>query len=138
MPVSNGQVSRYDIRRDAVHTEHIIDEAIATAKIPDLAVTFPDKIDDPIWTEVQFFDAESGATLTTTPQITASVDISVPAWVDRVSIFAIGEQQVSNTSGSTINARARLELDGDKLNGGQQRDDSRHHCGHGSPGGRGR
>lgn len=113
MPVSNGQVGRYDLRREAVHSDHIVEEAVTTGKIPDLAVTFPDKIDDPFWnysTSQRLFTNE---TVTTTPTSFGLLPIEVPTWVDTVTVFALGTFQISNTSGGTINAQAAAEIEED-------------------------
>ena len=112
MPTSNGQVTSRDIRQQAIKTLHILDDAVATAKIPDLAVTFPDKIDDPFWTTVigQFHSAGDSVTTTQTEVISETVD--VPAWVDQVSVIVTGSLQISNTSGSTFNALVASFIDG--------------------------
>ena len=115
MPTSNGQVGRYDIRREAVHTDHIVDEAVATAKIPDLAVTFPDKIDDPIWVYSDSASLFVNATITTTESSFGDLSFDVPAWVDAVTITAIGHFQLSNNSGGTINMQAVVEIDEDSV-----------------------
>jgi hypothetical protein len=117
MPVSNGQVGRYDIRREAVHSDHIIDDAVITAKIPDLAVTFPDKIDDPTWTLAWETEPWDGATIDTTQTEHTSATIDVPAWVDAVSILAIATLQASNVSGSTQNFTVYLQIDGSAQGG---------------------
>ena len=109
-PVSNGQVGRYDIRRGAVVETTIRDNAVATAKIPDLAVTFPDKIDDPFWNHAEYKTLAHNSTVTTTLGSLGALSFDVPAWVDSVTVFAVGNFQVSNSSGGTISAFARIEI----------------------------
>jgi hypothetical protein len=101
MPTSNGQIGRYDIRRGAVDSTKIMDEAVTTAKIPDLAVTFPDKIDDPIWSSTFYSVAFHNASLTTTETTHGTATFDAPAWVDEVSVFAVATVQMTNSSGGS-------------------------------------
>jgi len=100
-----------------VKTLHIVDEAVTTAKLPDLAVTFPDKIDDPTWIEVQTTKVNSTFTLTTTRTTALTMTVTVPAWVDQVTVFGIGESQLTNTSGATSTMSTVLVVDGADSNG---------------------
>lgn len=117
MPTSNGQVTSRDIRQNAVKTLHLLDEAVTTAKIPDLAVTFPDKIDSPIWSAAFGALLFHNVSLTTTPTVFGSVDIDIPAWVDQVAIFAVGVFQITNTSGAEVSVFPGIEIDGDVVGG---------------------
>lgn len=110
MPTSNGLITSRDIRQDAVKTVHILDDAIVTSKIPDLAVTFPDKIDDPTWVRAFFGVVFQNTTLTTSVQ-TYSIVVDVPAWVDALSVLAIGALQMTNTSGSTVELIADVDIE---------------------------
>jgi len=120
MPTSNGQVGRYDIRREAVHTDHIVDEAVVTAKIPDLAVTFPDKIDDPVWSTTFQGRAFTNESLDTTFQTFTDITFDVPSWVDNVSVFAMGRFQITNTSGSDYTVYPGIEIEGEVRGGVSQ------------------
>jgi len=117
MPTSNGQVGRFDIRQDAVHTIHVVDDAIETAKIPDMAVTFPDKIDDPIWSTTFQGRAFTNESLDTTFQTFDDITFDVPSWVDSVSVLAIGRFQITNTSGSDYTVYPGIEIEGEVQGG---------------------
>ena len=113
MPTSNGQITSRDIRQKAVKSLHIVDANVTTAKIADLAVTFPDKIDDPIYVAAFETAPNLGTTLNTstfTEVLTDTVD--VPAWVDAVSVLAIGMGTVSNTTGSDFQVDVAVLVDG--------------------------
>ncbi len=100
MPTSNGQITARDIRQKAVKSLHIVDANIITSKIADLAVTFPDKIDDPFYVAVGESALFHNAALTTTFTEQASMSFSIPAWVDQIFVFAISTAQITNTSGA--------------------------------------
>lgn len=102
MPVSNGQVGRYNIRRSAVVETALRDDIISTDKLQSLAVTV-EKVDDPVW--VTAFESEPffNPTLTTTYAELTSVTVDIPTWVNQVSVFAIANLQISNSSGGTVN-----------------------------------
>ncbi len=100
MPTSNGQVTSRDIRKKAVKSLHIVDANIVTSKIADLAVTFPDKIDDPFYVAVGESARFHNVALTTTLTEQASMSFAIPAWVNQIFIFAISTAQMTNTSGS--------------------------------------
>lgn len=115
MPTSNGLVTSRDIRQGSVKTLHILDEAVTTPKIPDLAVTFPDKIDDPIWVSGFFEILFSNITLVATVEQQFETTIDVPAWVDSVTIFASGTFGVVNDSGGRVTMTAWILIDGDRV-----------------------
>ena len=99
MPTSNGQVSSRDIRQAAVKSLHIGDDNVTTPKIADLAVTFPDKIDDPFYTAVGESARFHNVALTTTLTEQAVLSFVIPAWVNQIFIFAISTAQMTNSSG---------------------------------------
>ena len=121
MPTSNGQVTSRDIRQQAIKTLHILDDAVATAKIPNLAVTFPDKIDDPIWATTAISESYTNASLTTTPQEIGSLSVAVPAWVDQVAVFALADIQIGAGSTSPQGIVLSTRID-DSNNGANQHD----------------
>lgn len=112
MPTSNGLVTSRDIRQNSVKSIHILDEAVTTAKIPDLAITYPDKIDVPTWTYV--FESEPGidVSLSSTETEYASAVIDIPAWVNQVSVLATGIVAINNSSGGDLNVYASVRIDG--------------------------
>lgn len=112
MPTSNGQITSRDIRQEAIKTLHIVDNAVATAKIPDQAVTFPDKIDDPIWSTTFGTFSAANETITTTRTIFISETVDVPAWVDQLSVFVAGTLQLTNTSGGDVLMQVASFVDG--------------------------
>ena len=118
MPTSNGQITSRDLRKEIIKTPHIRDEQVTTGKIPDLAITFPDKIDDPIWVDVAYDIALLNESLTTTPQTFDGPTLTVPAWVDNISVLFIGTFQMTNSSGGNQNAIMDVDLDGSEAGGG--------------------
>lgn len=118
MPTSNGQISGRDIRQDTLRTVHMKDLIVTTPKIDDLAVTFPDKIDDPIWSTAITGGLFQNATITTTLTVFGeTLTVDVPAWVDQVSIFALGIFQLTNTSGGDVLMTAGVEIAGEVQQG---------------------
>lgn len=115
MSITDGDIAeRLDLRPNSIKTVHVRDDAIATAKIPDLAVTFPDKIDNPSLATA--FEAAGSLLVTTTPTA-FSTTIDVPAWADSAAVFAIAQLQVSNTTGAGFNAQVRCSVDGNPASG---------------------
>ena len=99
MPTSNGQVTSRDIRQAAVKTLHIDDDSVTAPKILDLAVTFPDKIDDPFYMAIGESARFHNVALTTTLTQQAVLSFSVPAWVNQVFLFSVSTAQMTNSSG---------------------------------------
>ena len=99
MPTSNGQITARDIRQKAVKSLHILDANVTTPKIADLAVTFPDKIDDPFYVAVGASARFHNVALTSTVAEYASLAFAIPAWVDQIFILAISTAQITNSSG---------------------------------------
>lgn len=122
MPTSNGQVTARDIRQSSIKTLHIVDEAVATAKIPDLAVTFPDKIDDPFWVAVAESDLFHNVSLDTTPTVHATASFDVPAWVDQIFVFSAASAQMSNSSGGDQGLVVHTSYAGGERRGAEQQD----------------
>ena len=118
--ISNGQVTGRDLRQGSVRTVHVVDDAITTPKIPDLAVTFPDKIDDPFWVAVAESDLFHNVTLTTDNTLQSSATVEVPAWVDQVFVFAVGKAQMFNSSGGDQQIVIHLAFDGGEPTGAEQ------------------
>lgn len=107
MPTSNGQVGRYDIRREAIDATKIMDDAVVADKVKDLAITFPDKIDDPIWTfakQGEFWNGASpnGGTLDTTHTEFGQILIDIPAWIDQIAVHITADIQFTNDTGSSV------------------------------------
>jgi len=111
MPTSNGQVNTFDIRRGAVVETTIRDEAVTTGKIPDLAVTFPDKIDDPIWVHGEQGDFWSGGTLDTNRTEFGQFSVDIPSWVDNISVFVTGDIQFTNDTGGSRLVSIKAAID---------------------------
>lgn len=101
MPVSNGQITARDIRQKAVKTHHLVDDAVATAKIQDVAVTV-EKLDDPPWVQTFTASPVAGVNLTNILGGVALCDLTfdIPAWVGTVSLHASARLQVENASGA--------------------------------------
>ena len=113
MPIPTGRGFKpFELTKGVVEEQHIKDEAVATAKIPDLAVTFPDKIDNPIWVTAFGTFTASNVSITTTETTQISETVDVPAWVDQVSVFLVGILQLTNTSGSNYDAIFATFADG--------------------------
>lgn len=118
MPDVHGNITAGDLAQGLVQEFHLRDEAVTTGKIPDLAVTFPDKIDDPIWVTTASGGDFNNETITTTPTVFGqSFSIAVPAWVDQVSVLAIGHFQLTNTSGGDVLMSCGVEIDGEVTGG---------------------
>jgi len=117
VPTSNGQVTSRDIRQKAVKTIHVVDGSITTPKIPDLAITFPDKIDDPIWSTAFGDRLFSNETIDTTPTSYGSLSVDIPSWVDQIAVFALGHFQLTNTSGGDVLMSMGIEIDGEVQGG---------------------
>ena len=115
MPTSNGQVTTRDIRRDSIVTTLLHDDAVSTAKLVDLAVTVG-KTDEPVFVTAVESNPFSDESLTTTLTEVATITIDVPSWVAQVSVFAIANAQMTNSSGGAqaINASAQVN---DSLSG---------------------
>lgn len=114
MPTSNGQVGSRDIRQAAIKTVHIVDEAVTTPKIPDLAVTFPDKLDDPIWSTGFYESLWSNETLVDGVFSSWTTTLDVPAWIDSVTVIAIATAGIVNTSGSDNLLSISILIDGNR------------------------
>lgn len=118
MPTSNGQVTTRDIRRDAIVETLIRDEAIATAKLANLAVTVG-KTDEPLFVTAVESEPFINPTLTTIETEQATVTVDVPSWVSQVSVFAIANCQMSNSSGGdqnlAVSARVNDSDDGGRV-----------------------
>lgn len=100
----------YDIRRNAVRTTHIIDESVLTEKLSDLSVTV-EKTEEPLFITAL---SELGLTNpTATYQLICSVDIDVPTWASKLSIFALGRQQATNSTGSQGNVETTVVVGDD-------------------------
>lgn len=99
MPTSNGQVTSRDLRQRSVKTLHIVDDNVTTPKIADLAVTFPDKIDDPIFSAVGESARFHNVSFTTTLTEWAALAFDLPAWVNQIFVFAVATGQMTNSSG---------------------------------------
>ncbi len=113
MPTSNGQITARDIRQKAVKSLHIVDANVTTSKIADLAVTFPDKLDAPIYTASFETVPNLGTTLNTSTFTEVLSDtVDVPAWVDAVAVLAIGMGTVSNTTGTDFQVDVAVLVDG--------------------------
>jgi hypothetical protein len=115
-PTSNGQVTSRDLRQQSIKTLHIVDEAVTTPKIPDLAITYPDKLEEPL--HIQVFESEPGIDvgLTTTPQELTSVTVDIPAWVGQVFVLTQGFVESLNSGGGdhllAASVRVNDEFDG--------------------------
>lgn len=104
MPTSNGQITSRDLRKGLLASSHFpSDPLVETGFIQDLAVTFPDKIDDPIWVTTFGTFTASNETITTTRTTFVSEVVDVPAWVDQVSVFLFGALQASTSSTQLLN-----------------------------------
>ena len=112
MPTSNGLITARDIRQKAVKSLHIVDANVTTSKIADLAVTFPDKIDDPFYVAVGESALFHNAALTTTFTEQAALSFAIPAWVNQIFVFAISTAQITNTSGSDQQIRVSTGFGG--------------------------
>lgn len=110
MPTSNGQITGRMIRQRAIAEENLADASVATAKLADTAVTVA-KTDEPVWVVAVEAEPFINPTLTTDWQELAWVDITIPSWVGQVTVFAIANVQVSNTSGSTVNVSVSCRID---------------------------
>lgn len=119
-PTSNGQFTARDIRKQSIDTLHLRPGAVVTDTIEDLAVTFPDKLDDPTWSTTFGGLLFHNETVTTTPTSFGTLLVDVPAWVNAVSVFAHGYFQLSNTSGSTVLMSAGVEIAGEVEGGNSQ------------------
>jgi len=101
MPVSNGQIGRYDIRRGAVVETALQDNIISTGKVQDLAISL-EKISDYSETDVQFGQAHN-VTLDDSGYLNqVSVDIDVPTWAGFCAITSTFNVQVSGTGGDFL------------------------------------
>lgn len=110
MPTSNGQVTARDIRQSAVKTLHLRDEAVATAKIEDLAVTV-----DKNYTMVDFdnvIDVAANASITTSWLQFATTDIDVPAWATRALFIVHMNLGLSITTSKTLNFTSIIDDEG--------------------------
>lgn len=119
VPTSNGQVTGRDLRQKLLRSNHFpTDPVVETDFIQDLAVTFPDKIDAPIWSHAFGTHAAfSNESLSTTFQTFKDLTVDVPAWVDQVAVFAVGRFQITNTSGAEVAVYPGIEIDGEVQGG---------------------
>ena len=118
MPTSNGQVGRYDIRQQAITEPALRDAIISTAKLQTLAVTI-EKTDDPVFSYAVESEPFHNPTLTTTPTLQTSVSVALPTWVGQVSVFAVANVQMSNSSGANKNVIVEARINGE-YSGGRQ------------------
>ena len=117
MPDIHGNITAGDLAQGLVQGYHLRDEAVSTAKIPDLAVTFPDKIDDPIWVDVAYDLAMLNESLTTSVQTFDGPTLTIPAWVDQITVVVTGTFQMTNSSGGNQNAIMDVDVGGAESGG---------------------
>lgn len=106
------------IRQGTISANNLAAASVETAKLAAQAVTI-EKTDEPVWSYAvesnPFFDVS----LTTTPQECTSVDIAVPSWVGNLTVFAIANAQMRNTSGGdqglVVSCRINDNDDGGRL-----------------------
>jgi hypothetical protein len=85
-----------------------------STKILDQAVTFPDKIDEPLWTYAFAGGDFTDETVTTTPTVFGNaLLLDVPSWVNQISVFTVGLFQLTNTSGADVLMVSGVEIDGE-------------------------
>ena len=62
---------------------------------------------------VSFFSSVfTNVTVTTTRTTFGDLTVAIPSWVDQISVFAIGNFQLTNTSGGDVLMTAAVEIDG--------------------------
>ncbi len=118
MPDVHGNVTAGDLAQGLVQSYHLRDESVVTAKIPDLAVTFPDKVDDPIWVSGFQDTLFHNTSLSNGVRTSFNTTIDVPAWVDAVSVVATATFQIYNTSGIDNLLSVWVLVDGEKFGPG--------------------
>ena len=100
MPVSNGQITKRDIRQSVIHDWHIRDEHVTTTKLEDLAVTLEKNATVIDWE--QGLDQTQNVTVDTTWAAHVAVDIDVPAWAGIMALSTSSVMQATITADTTF------------------------------------
>lgn len=111
MPVSNGQVGRYDIRRGAIRFDHIRDGEIGAVKLADASISF-DKIEDASYAATFTANPVANASFTTTFTTISTAEVDIPSWVGQASISAIAKVEMTNSSGGDQTLIVRIRFAG--------------------------
>lgn len=118
LPTSNGQISARDIRQKAIKTNHVVDSAVTTAKIADVAVTV-EKTDEPVYVTTIVVPQIADVALTTTETEFMSATVDIPSWVGTISLDVISTLRIRNTSGGAQGFQIWLYANGVFMASGQ-------------------